>query len=276
MICCGLTQCTTDTGDRPYTCGLCKDTFSRSDILKRHFQKCSQRRGNPTGQSHLSHSRANKKIKTSEEESIAAGINSMTPEQIAQMTASYPPSTLDSSIGMHALDFDQPNYAERPPSIARHMSRSNSMKRKKLSIRTPHSARGSLGSAYESSAYSTGHVTPDSITTSGAATPYTTYQHEPRSNQLSPEAHFNHSFGLNGVSRGPTSSHYQVNSLPHIVGHLNGRGQETDWNNYPLYTSHDDFNNVQHPSGTSTPQQIKNEPDGQTDWPWTPYLNGKP
>ncbi|PCD21446.1 hypothetical protein AU210_016408 [Fusarium oxysporum f. sp. radicis-cucumerinum] len=43
------------TGDRPYMCVLCRDTFSRSDILKRHFQKCSIRRGNPTGASHLLH-----------------------------------------------------------------------------------------------------------------------------------------------------------------------------------------------------------------------------
>jgi len=35
-------------------CVLCRDTFSRSDILKRHFQKCSVRRGNPAGLSHLS------------------------------------------------------------------------------------------------------------------------------------------------------------------------------------------------------------------------------
>jgi hypothetical protein len=47
-----------DTGDRPYMCVLCRDTFSRSDILKRHFQKCSIRRGNPTGASHLSHPQA--------------------------------------------------------------------------------------------------------------------------------------------------------------------------------------------------------------------------
>lgn len=39
-------------------CVLCHDTFSRSDILKRHFQKCSIRRGNPTGVSHLSHPQA--------------------------------------------------------------------------------------------------------------------------------------------------------------------------------------------------------------------------
>lgn len=40
-------------------CHLCKDTFSRSDILKRHFQKCSLRRGNPTGANHLAHQRRN-------------------------------------------------------------------------------------------------------------------------------------------------------------------------------------------------------------------------
>lgn len=50
-----------DTGDRPYMCVLCKDTFSRSDILKRHFQKCSLRRGNPTGATHLSHPQAHLK-----------------------------------------------------------------------------------------------------------------------------------------------------------------------------------------------------------------------
>ncbi|KAK3946920.1 hypothetical protein QBC32DRAFT_177817, partial [Pseudoneurospora amorphoporcata] len=55
------------TGDRPYTCVLCQHTFSRSDILKRHFRECSIRRGNPTGATHLSHSRAsqayrNKKV----------------------------------------------------------------------------------------------------------------------------------------------------------------------------------------------------------------------
>ena len=42
-------------------CVLCKDTFSRSDILKRHFQKCSIRRGNPPGASHLSHAQAHLK-----------------------------------------------------------------------------------------------------------------------------------------------------------------------------------------------------------------------
>ncbi|KAM5449259.1 hypothetical protein McanCB56680_003294 [Microsporum canis] len=48
----------TDTGERPYVCALCRDSFTRSDVLKRHFQKCSLRRGNPTGARHLSHPQA--------------------------------------------------------------------------------------------------------------------------------------------------------------------------------------------------------------------------
>ena len=59
-----------DTGDRPYMCVLCKDTFSRSDILKRHFQKCSIRRGNPTGATHLSHPHAH--LKRSQQQAAAA------------------------------------------------------------------------------------------------------------------------------------------------------------------------------------------------------------
>ncbi|KAI9171198.1 Nicotinate catabolism cluster-specific transcription factor [Paramyrothecium foliicola] len=60
------------TGDRPYMCVLCRDTFSRSDILKRHFQKCSIRRGNPTGASHLSHPQAH--VKKNAQAQKAAGI----------------------------------------------------------------------------------------------------------------------------------------------------------------------------------------------------------
>ncbi|CAK7230397.1 hypothetical protein SEUCBS140593_007575 [Sporothrix eucalyptigena] len=59
------------TGDRPYMCVLCRDTFSRSDILKRHFQKCSIRRGNPTGVSHLSHPHAHVKKSQQQQKHLA-------------------------------------------------------------------------------------------------------------------------------------------------------------------------------------------------------------
>ncbi|KAK3940954.1 hypothetical protein QBC46DRAFT_228470, partial [Diplogelasinospora grovesii] len=36
-------------------CVLCRVTFSRSNILKRYFIKCSICRGNPTSTNHLSH-----------------------------------------------------------------------------------------------------------------------------------------------------------------------------------------------------------------------------
>ncbi|GAO16581.1 hypothetical protein UVI_02019810 [Ustilaginoidea virens] len=61
------------TGDRPYMCVLCRDTFSRSDILKRHFQKCSIRRGNPTGASHLSHPQAHVKKNTQAQKAAGLG-----------------------------------------------------------------------------------------------------------------------------------------------------------------------------------------------------------
>lgn len=54
-------------------CVLCTDTFSRSDILKRHFQKCSIRRGNPTGASHLSNPAAHlKKSQAAAQKAAAA------------------------------------------------------------------------------------------------------------------------------------------------------------------------------------------------------------
>ncbi|KAI1634955.1 fungal-specific transcription factor domain-containing protein [Biscogniauxia mediterranea] len=65
------------TGDRPYMCVLCRDTFSRSDILKRHFQKCSIRRGNPTGASHLSHPQAHVKKQQNAQKANEGDMNHM-------------------------------------------------------------------------------------------------------------------------------------------------------------------------------------------------------
>ncbi|KAI9798765.1 MAG: hypothetical protein M1833_004595 [Piccolia ochrophora] len=70
------------TGDRPYMCSLCRDTFSRSDILKRHFQKCSIRRGNPTGAGHLTHAQAHLKksgVGSSSSEGLAGSVNDSGP-----------------------------------------------------------------------------------------------------------------------------------------------------------------------------------------------------
>ena len=247
---------------RPYTCGLCKDTFSRSDILKRHFQKCSVRRGNPSGENHLSHSRANKKSRQED----AARMENNTPTDVtqAQPLEVFSPTSLDGSFDMNALNLGQPQYVES----ANQVSRPNSIKKSKRSTGS-HSNRASLGVANTSGydpanyGYVSGHVTPDSATTSGAATPYT-YQYESRSNQISPTGAFNSVTGrdmtFNGASRAPTSSNYNNGALPHIAQPKGGH--DLDWPPFPTFTPTDDYGSTQYHSGTNTPiHPIKSEGD---------------
>ena len=249
---------------RPYTCGLCKDTFSRSDILKRHFTKCSIRRGNPSGENHLSHSRANKKSRQEDaarvESSTSNGVSQAPPTETIFPSTSF--STLFNLNGMHLSQ----QYGEN----GKQVSRPNSVKESKPS-NSSRSNRASLGivnPAYDptSYGYGSGHVTPDSATTSGAATPFT-YLHDSRSNQISPSGAFNtgngSDMGFSGSNRGPSSSNYTNGSLPHIAGQRGGH--DIDWPSYGPYNSNDDYSNIQQfHSGTNTPstaQRIKSDPD---------------
>jgi hypothetical protein len=116
-----------DTGDRPYMCVLCKDTFSRSDILKRHFQKCSLRRGNPTGASHLSHPQAH--LKRSQ-----AAANAAKPVQ-DEVSSSIPPSNGlvgttfgEGSVNGNGLASSRPGFTEQQP-LGFSMSSVNGMSR---------------------------------------------------------------------------------------------------------------------------------------------------
>lgn len=114
------------TGDRPYMCVLCRDTFSRSDILKRHFQKCSIRRGNPTGASHLSHPQAH--VKKNQQQVAKAegdmnhmnGMNGMPgdgvvhgfgmvqmPDNMANMAQEQAQLSRSSSVGQDAANRDR-------------------------------------------------------------------------------------------------------------------------------------------------------------------------
>ncbi|KAI9729755.1 MAG: hypothetical protein M1834_006706 [Cirrosporium novae-zelandiae] len=112
------------TGDRPYMCVLCKDTFSRSDILKRHFQKCSLRRGNPTGASHLSNPQAHlKKSKAA----AAAASQSASSSNISTPTVSTPTNGMNGmtngflphpSPAVNGMPSGQPTYLDHPPSVS--------------------------------------------------------------------------------------------------------------------------------------------------------------
>lgn len=249
---------------RPYTCGLCKDTFSRSDILKRHFQKCSVRRGNPSGDNHLTHSRANKKREVVRLDSTTPTITDHEPN-LSPFTPTSQEQFDISNLNITGPSQDQ--YVDHSGRV----SRANSIKQSKRSSGTA-SNRTSLGmvntAGYESAnyAYSAGHITPDSITSSGAATPYQ-YTHESRSSQLSPSGTFTSpvngiSLGFPSVSSAPPTSNHVQGSLPLIAGQGHGRGpMDFDW---PQFNSHDDYSNGHYPSGTNTPLRVKSEHDFTT------------
>ena len=233
------------------------------------------RRGNPTGESHLSHSRANKKAKAEEEEaSSTENTNTHTPTEPSQPSSAFTVTGFDSPLDLRSLDLTPSNFPDGQPPALNQLSRSNSLRKQKTSRSS--SNRGSMGavstSAYETGNYgysSTGHVTPDSITTSGAATPYT-YPHETRSNQISPDTVNQAPNGIGlpagSGSRPPAMSHFSSGSLPHIMGQPNGRGPEMDWHSYPNFQqSQDEFGNSQYNANTLTPHhQQKDELDFST------------
>ncbi|KAL5890034.1 hypothetical protein ACKVWC_005253 [Pyricularia oryzae] len=110
------------TGDRPYMCVLCRDTFSRSDILKRHFQKCSIRRGNPTGASHLSHPHAHVKKNQAAQQKAMGNENELNPiNGMGNMGPDgmvHPFGLIPAQDGMPNMSNDQ-NHLSRQPSMNR-------------------------------------------------------------------------------------------------------------------------------------------------------------
>lgn len=95
-------------------CVLCKDTFSRSDILKRHFQKCSLRRGNPTGASHLSHPQAH--LKRSQAQNVVKPVQDDVSNSIPSSNGIVGTAFGDASVNAGSLGGpNQPRYAEQQP-----------------------------------------------------------------------------------------------------------------------------------------------------------------
>ena len=105
-------------------CVLCRDTFSRSDILKRHFQKCSIRRGNPTGASHLSHPNAH--VKKNAQAQKAAGMGTDGDLSHLNGLSNIPPNDgMVHPFGMVPVQDGMNNL----PNDQNHLSRSSSMGR---------------------------------------------------------------------------------------------------------------------------------------------------
>jgi hypothetical protein len=101
------------TGDRPYMCFLCHDTFSRSDILKRHFQKCSIRRGNPTGASHLSHPQSHVKKNAAAQQQAQQAAQQQVQQQ--QVQAQYQPQQQQHQVKMEGDGGQMNGMGQMPP-----------------------------------------------------------------------------------------------------------------------------------------------------------------
>lgn len=129
-------------------CVLCRDTFSRSDILKRHFQKCSIRRGNPTGVSHLSHPHAH--VKKNQQNQKAAGLG---PEgdlsqlnglsNLPQDGMTHPFGMVPVSDGMNHMANDQ-NQLSRSSSMGR-LDNTNGSDRRSMTGQVPMGASQPYG-----------------------------------------------------------------------------------------------------------------------------------
>ena len=211
----------------------------------------------------MSHSRANKKSRQED----ATRLEGNTPTEVnqPQQMEAFTPTSLDGNFDFNNLNLGQSSYVDSTNQI----SRSDSIKKSKRDSGS-HSNRASLGlvstpAGYDptSCVYVSGHVTPESATTSGAATPYT-YQYDSRSNQISPNGAYNamngRDMGFGGMSRAPTSTNYVTGVLPHIAGQRGGH--EMDWHFPSNFNSNDDYGNTQYHSGTNTPiHPIKSEGD---------------
>ncbi|EWZ78196.1 hypothetical protein FOXG_14039 [Fusarium oxysporum f. sp. lycopersici 4287] len=107
------------TGDRPYMCVLCRDSFSRSDILKRHFQKCSIRRGNPTGASHLSYHQAHIK-KNHQRAQKAAGLGHEGDLNHFDGLSNLPADNVVHPFGMTPMSDGMNNMAQDQSQLSQH------------------------------------------------------------------------------------------------------------------------------------------------------------
>ncbi|OCK76622.1 hypothetical protein K432DRAFT_396278 [Lepidopterella palustris CBS 459.81] len=238
------------TGERPYQCHLCKDTFSRSDILKRHFQKCSIRRGNPTGANHLANSQSHlRKNRLSgggtNEHNFLSSINT----SVAYTDGAYG----NSLAGIPPLSSEQSAYSDALPPISARTSRSNSLirpgsgvdeNRRSLSsldfangrvnfdpndFRTPSNLPNNM--AHNLNSYSTQHGQPGGQM-SNSSNPFA--YNAAVSNAELPQ-------NMPVKSEDSNSNIYGRPSLPNLDGLSNGQDADLRWGNSFHHEAQDGF-----------------------------------
>lgn len=251
------------TGDRPYMCHLCKDTFSRSDILKRHFQKCSIRRGNPTGANHLAHQRRNTNPSNrlslgSEPIGLAGmpGVGNTAPFTSGEMVNG---STHSPTVGN-----DQSSYASSIASASNRSSRANSL------IQPPgmhadarHLSGLGLNNMTSGSSMNGDHMTP-TASSFGSATSTPGYTMRPHS-ASNPIAH-GYGYGSsmsNGLYTGNKSEDQNNGNYAAQSGQPSqNRSSGVDWNNVFTSNGQDNFLAQQQGEHPSIPKS-EHAMDGQ-------------
>lgn len=219
-------------------CILCKDTFSRSDILKRHFQKCSLRRGNPTGASHLSHSLAHvKKSQPGANKDSTSQVGGPDLLGVSQASEPFAMPTLSNVYGDQGARLPvQSNYSGSDQSISNPVSRANSIKRPSSGggrDRRSLTGPGHAGFNRTSFTYKSGDLSPSSQPNSTDSTPLAF------STDRKPDQHPGHGptqsqFGFgsqtNGTMRDVTTSDtYARGSSSQMQGSSQSQGSEFDW-----------------------------------------------
>ena len=165
-------------------------------------------------------------------------------------------------------DLGQGGFSEAKRSQSNQVSRASSVKGTSKgtasSNRGNYTAPNSAGLDGSGFPYSGGQATPDSLTTSGAATPFN-YPNDPRSNQLSPHSNIHQSMNglsldLNSITRSLSGPSYPSGTLPHIVEASHDRTGDIDWS-LPQLDSHDDYSTSHYQSNSGGHHQhIKADP----------------
>ncbi|MCJ1387362.1 hypothetical protein MMC18_000205 [Xylographa bjoerkii] len=253
------------TGDRPYSCILCNDTFSRSDILKRHFQKCSIRRGNPTGATHLSNSQSHLK-RQSAKKLVNVDMDEPDFSTVLQPPMSAPVSSAPNGnilgLGIHGVS-DGYQSSSLP------VSRTGSVKRNGANtiVRDKRSMTGPIPPAFKRSSLSNtlNRADSNSLPSSAVSTPLILRLnrhsgHLPQA--ISPDQMLsNNNIGsLSGLDDRTTMSHLSAPS--HLDGH------SFDWTAFPSDTRQGFSDPIMSMSAQSSNLGIKLEaPDSKIPFP---------
>ena len=241
----------------------------------------------------MSHSRATKKskleaaVETAVSGAVSDRVRARAPSTQTSVTTDFATGGLNGAFDLSTLALGPSGYSDESQSTSTRASRSSSVKRPSnsglIGNRANYGSSSSSGYDTAGFAYSGGQITPDSITTSGAATPFP-YPQEARPNQFASDTSFGHTShgpAVDVSNRASTGSNYTSGSLPQLLESSHGRVNDVDWSSLFQSNPHDEYGNAQFQSSIdSAHHSIKSEadfPNGSFPLPpgYPPYLPTK-